>query len=85
MSVLPDLLIIFCIILLLFGAKNLPKGYARAFREFRRARDDFEREIGEPQPPEEAPEAAKWPSDGALLTALLLVIVVALFWAAGAR
>lgn len=47
----PDLIVIFFIILLLFGAKKLPelaKGLGQAVREFGRAKDDFEREITAP-------------------------------------
>jgi sec-independent protein translocase protein TatA len=51
----PDLIIIFFIILLLFGAKKLPelaRGLGQAFKEFGRAKDDFEREITRPVEPE---------------------------------
>ncbi len=44
----PDLIVIFFIILLLFGAKKLPelaKGLGQAVKEFGRAKDDFEREM----------------------------------------
>lgn len=42
------MLIIFLIVLLLFGAKKLPqlaRGIGKSMGEFKRARDDFEREI----------------------------------------
>jgi len=54
----PDLIVIFFIILLLFGAKKLPelaKGLGQAVREFGRAKDDFERELTHP-PQHEAPK-----------------------------
>jgi sec-independent protein translocase protein TatA len=50
----PDLIIIFFIILLLFGAKKLPelaKGLGSAVKEFARAKDEFEHEITHPVPP----------------------------------
>jgi sec-independent protein translocase protein TatA len=53
----PDLIVIFFIILLLFGAKKLPelaKGLGQAVREFGRAKDDFEREITTAQQSEQA-------------------------------
>jgi len=52
----PDMIVIFFIILLLFGAKKLPelaKGLGQAVREFGKAKDDFEREITHPAPPAE--------------------------------
>ncbi|MEA3213759.1 MAG: sec-independent protein translocase protein TatA [Chthoniobacter sp.] len=51
----PDTLIIFLVILLLFGAKKLPelaKGMGQAVREFSKAKDDIEREVTRPTPPE---------------------------------
>lgn len=47
----PDTLIIFLVILLLFGAKKLPelaKGMGQAVREFSKAKDDIEREVTRP-------------------------------------
>lgn len=49
----PDLIVIFFIILLLFGAKKLPelaKGLGQAVREFGRAKDEFEHELTHPAP-----------------------------------
>jgi sec-independent protein translocase protein TatA len=49
----PDLIVIFFIILLLFGAKKLPelaKGLGQAVKEFSRAKDEFEHEITHPAP-----------------------------------
>jgi TatA/E family protein of Tat protein translocase len=43
-----EMLVIFLIVLLLFGAKKLPelaRGIGKSMGEFKRARDDFEREI----------------------------------------
>ena len=51
----PDGLVLFLIILLLFGAKKLPelaRGLGQAVREFSRAKDDFHSEITRPPPPE---------------------------------
>ena len=44
----PEMLMIFFVILLLFGAKKLPelaRGVGKSMGEFKRAREDFEREI----------------------------------------
>ena len=44
----PEMILIFCIVLLLFGAKKLPqlaRGIGKSAGEFKRARDEFEREI----------------------------------------
>ncbi len=52
----PDMLIIFLVILLLFGAKKLPelaKGMGQAVREFSKAKDEIEREVT--RPPETEP------------------------------
>ena len=46
-----DMLIIFLIVLLLFGAKKLPelaKGMGQAVREFNKAKEEIEREITKP-------------------------------------
>jgi sec-independent protein translocase protein TatA len=54
----PDLIIIFFIILLLFGAKKLPelaKGLGSAVKEFSRAKDEFEHEITQPSPAPQPP------------------------------
>lgn len=47
----PDMLIILLIVLLLFGAKKLPelaRGMGQAFKEFNKAKDEFEREVSKP-------------------------------------
>ena len=44
----PDLMIILCIVLLLFGAKKLPelaRGMGKAVKEFNAARDEIEGEL----------------------------------------
>jgi sec-independent protein translocase protein TatA len=58
----PDGLIIFLVILLLFGAKKLPelaKGLGQAVKEFSKAKDEIEREVtrppAAPEPRLEAP------------------------------
>jgi len=57
-----DTLVIFLVILLLFGAKKLPelaKGMGQALREFTKAKDEIEREVTrppEPEPPKQLDE-----------------------------
>jgi sec-independent protein translocase protein TatA len=44
----PEMIMIFIVILLLFGAKKLPelaRGVGKSMGEFKKARDEFEREI----------------------------------------
>ena len=44
----PEIAVIFVVILLLFGAKKIPelaRGLGKSMGEFKKARDDFEREI----------------------------------------
>ncbi|MBB5353280.1 sec-independent protein translocase protein TatA [Haloferula luteola] len=44
----PEWVIIFVVVLLLFGAKKIPelaRGLGKSMGEFKRARDEFEREI----------------------------------------
>lgn len=55
----PDTLIIFLVILLLFGAKKLPelaRGMGQAVREFGKAKDEIEREVTRP-PATQEPKA----------------------------
>lgn len=45
---MPEMIMIFVVILLLFGAKKLPelaRGIGKSMGEFKKAREDFEREI----------------------------------------
>jgi sec-independent protein translocase protein TatA len=45
---MPEMIMIFIVILLLFGAKKLPelaRGIGKSMGEFKKARDEFEREI----------------------------------------
>lgn len=58
----PDTLIIFLVILILFGAKKLPelaKGMGQAVREFSKAKDDIEREVTRPPTPEPVHQLAE--------------------------
>ncbi len=44
----PEMILIFVVVLLLFGAKKLPelaRGIGKSMGEFKKAREDFEREI----------------------------------------
>jgi TatA/E family protein of Tat protein translocase len=71
----PDTLIIFLIILVLFGAKRLPelgRGLGEALREFRKAHDDM---AGEPDLPWE------W-VDRSLVAAMLLIVLLCVLSAA---
>lgn len=45
---MPEMVIIFIVILLLFGAKKLPelaRGVGKSMGEFKKAREDFEQEL----------------------------------------
>jgi sec-independent protein translocase protein TatA len=45
---MPEMIMIFVVVLLLFGAKKLPelaRGIGKSMGEFKKARDDFEHEI----------------------------------------
>ena len=45
---MPEMIMIFIVILLLFGAKKLPelaRGVGKSMGEFKKARDEFEREL----------------------------------------
>ena len=45
---MPEMIMIFVVILLLFGAKKLPelaRGIGKSMGEFKKAREDFEKEI----------------------------------------
>ena len=58
---MPEMIMIFVVILLLFGAKKLPelaRGIGKSMGEFKRARDDFERELtlGETESRKEIPK-----------------------------
>lgn len=46
---MPEMVMIFVVILLLFGAKKLPelaRGVGKSLGEFKKAKDDFENELG---------------------------------------
>ena len=56
----PDMLVIFLIVLLLFGAKKLPelaRGLGQSLNEFKKAREDFEHELRAGQQDAQAREA----------------------------
>lgn len=56
----PDMLVIFLIVLLLFGAKKLPelaRGLGQSLNEFKKAREDFEGELRAGQQDAQAREA----------------------------
>ncbi len=61
-----EMLLIFLVILLLFGAKRIPdiaSGLGRGVREFKKAmqetQDEITREINRPVPPPEAPQKSE--------------------------
>src|SRR6476646_6793723 len=54
----PDMMVVFLIVLLLFGAKKLPelaRGMGRAVKEFSAAKDEIERELSQSSPSDVAP------------------------------
>ena len=56
----PELIFIFFIVLLLFGSKKLPelaRGLGRSLGEFKKAKEEFEREIHQTSSEAEAKEA----------------------------
>ena len=63
----PELVVIFVVILLLFGAKKIPelaRGLGKSMGEFKKARDEFEREITKAEEDVKIREAAgKEPRD----------------------
>jgi sec-independent protein translocase protein TatA len=63
----PELVVIFVVILLLFGAKKIPelaRGLGKSMGEFKKARDEFEREITKAEDEVKIREAAgKEPRD----------------------
>jgi sec-independent protein translocase protein TatA len=47
----PDLIILLVIVLVLFGAKRLPelaRGLGQSVNEFKKAKDEFDKEVGKP-------------------------------------
>jgi len=62
-----EMIIIFVVILLLFGAKKIPelaRGLGKSMGEFKKAREEFEREITRAEDDEKIREAAgKEPRD----------------------
>jgi sec-independent protein translocase protein TatA len=64
---MPEMIMIFVVILLLFGAKKLPelaRGIGKSMGEFKKARDDFEREITQAETETQTKEApGKEPRD----------------------
>ena len=55
----PDLIILLVIILVLFGAKRLPelaRGLGQSVNEFKKAKDEFDKEVAKsPEPPATTP------------------------------
>jgi len=53
----PDLIILLVIVLVLFGAKRLPelaRGLGQSVNEFKKAKDEFDKEVAKPSTPAEA-------------------------------
>lgn len=51
----PDLIILLVIVLVLFGAKRLPelaRGLGQSVNEFKKAKDEFEKEVAKPASPD---------------------------------
>lgn len=51
----PDLIILLVIVLVLFGAKRLPelaRGLGQSVNEFKKAKDEFDKELAAPSKPE---------------------------------
>lgn len=57
----PELILIFLLVLILFGAKKLPelaRGLGQAANEFRKAKDEFNRELESADPTKVTPQPA---------------------------
>jgi sec-independent protein translocase protein TatA len=57
----PDLFVLLLIVLVLFGAKRLPelaRGLGQSMNEFKKAREDFDREVNRPESQSPPPQAA---------------------------
>jgi sec-independent protein translocase protein TatA len=57
----PEILLIFLIVLLLFGAKRLPelfKSFGKSIKEFKKATSDIEEDIRSTMDAEDAPKSA---------------------------
>ena len=56
---MPEMIIVFIVILLLFGAKKLPelaRGIGKSMGEFKKAKDEFEKELHSAQEEAERPQ-----------------------------
>jgi sec-independent protein translocase protein TatA len=63
----PDLLILLVIVLVLFGAKRLPelaRGLRQSVNEFKKAKDEFDKEVAKPASPESSTPVATQITNG---------------------
>ena len=61
----PDLIILLVIVLVLFGAKRLPelaRGFGQSVNEFKKAKDEFDKEVSNPSISPATPAAPATPS-----------------------
>ncbi len=61
----PDLIILLVIVLVLFGAKRLPelaRGFGQSVNEFKKAKDEFDKEVAKPSISPAAPVAPVAPT-----------------------
>ena len=62
----PEMIVIFVVILLLFGAKKIPelaRGLGKSMGEFKKAREEFEHELHSAQIEAESPKAPAQPQE----------------------
>ena len=67
----PDLIVLLVIVLVLFGAKKLPelaRGLGQSVNEFKKAKDEFDKEVAKNSSIEATPETSSQPQATILTT-----------------
>jgi sec-independent protein translocase protein TatA len=69
----PDLIILLVIVLVLFGAKRLPelaRGFGQSVNEFKKAKDEFDKEVAKPTSVPSTPGSAAVESNPTTTTSI---------------